>query len=401
MATKKYNDRLVRKGDISTYVHASDAWLEKRKKELRGFVNEPDLTPPEIADSVALPVTVAGVGAGWTVWQALEIDRGTKWLSKFAEERQIPWLRKLLTTKNGKVSLLYNADEYKMTLRNVSQKIADFHVRIGSLLSLGDNTDYIEKLYYDIPGNLNPKDKLAAQQKKFFESAVDSGLEALDAIIEKPAKLGHKGALPYLEPLRTELREYVRLNGKTGQTALHIAQKLMTTLEHIHTTEPQMHVSKYYQIWQSDTDGITHYFNKYLAKSLNEHNPIQAAKNFANSAIDACWPSIKESANLDNKAIRDRIAKPATLIAAAAAMLVIGVRSYFSSRKQQLLEWETEASFIERLQDERAVKESKHDREHHSERDTGHHTDKPAKTHKERVAERRHATSHGDHAHSI
>ncbi|MFZ4125407.1 MAG: hypothetical protein ACOYJ2_04980 [Rickettsiales bacterium] len=355
MVEKTYNDGLVKKGDISTYVHASDAWLEKRKKQLRGFVNDPELTPNEIVDSVALPVTVAGIGVGWSAWQVVE--KGIEFIGERLESSNFHWAKKYLKYKNGTVSYLpkHTARNYQDTLSGMAHRIASFLI--------------------------NPDNQTFA-----------GGMDLLDDMIEEPQRIGHTGAIDELTALKKELEAYrVKTinNPRNPQHFEHVQTRILETLEKIQAKSPQYHVSQYHTIWKQIKVNFGYLNDKMKAyPALPIVNPVERV---ATKSFNQTWDGIRKLAQHDNDNIIKQWRNPITAVAVLGAGLIIGIRSYTGARKQQLLEWETEASFIERIQDERS-KVSVADIPA---------KDAPAKSHKDRVSERRHAVAQGEHTHAL
>jgi hypothetical protein len=286
-----FDDSRIKKGNISNYENASDEFLKQRLEQIRVEIREPHLSVSEFLQGVVTQAGFTALAAGWTAWQGL--GKGLDWLATSKSS----WASKLTNkymnmTGEGGTSIGFMKDEksYTETLTSVSKSIAEM------LMGEAGTT----------PDSL------------------------LQTLIDKPKALGHTGAVERLTELQ---KEFKTLSEEAKKT------RLLEVLQEVNKRDGQAHVGQYAKLWER--------IEQLRASSgLTSHRLGEEA--FLDLKSDIIGRGLE-----DNNRIINKYRIPTTGILVAGAALFAGYRSHHSSLKQKMLDLESEATYIERLQRER------------------------------------------------
>jgi len=208
------------------------------------------------------------------------------------------WAASRMTVDGGKIGFMKDEKSYEETLVKVSKKISDF------IAGGGESQMNADKL--------------------------------LQALIDEPKALGHTGAVERLTELQKEFKTLAEEAKGT---------RLLDVLKEINTANRQGHAGQYARIW----DRID---------KLKAESPGLSPSRLAEEAFMDLKGDIIGRGLEDNHRIINKYRIPATAVLVTGAALFAGYRSQHSSLKQKVLDLESEASYIERLQRERRHKAS-------------------------------------------
>ena len=288
-------DNKVRKGDISTYQHASREFLEERKAELRREIYHPHLTSAEFTQGVVLPSSIASGAIGWSSWQALN-----KVLDHVARK---PWSARFMHVDNKATGFMGNKEAYEKALAHNTKNIATLF------------GEYTPKPIHEI----------------------------VKSIIDDTGKLNHglKEDRPILQNLMQTVFTHYQIPEADKRNTFFKA------LEDAHKRNPQGHVGQYHLLRTE--------MERLIAEGLKE----PSSNRLGETAYHNLDNVIIGKGAQDNERIIAKYRNPALAAIVTIAAATTLWRGFRSTHKQKVLDMESETSFIDRLLDERDEADSK------------------------------------------
>ncbi len=294
-------DEHVHRGDISTYRNASETFLKQRRDDLRAQIFNPSLTFGEVVQNVVGPTAVTAAALGYSLWRG--VGGAIDWLIVKSGN---PWFHEHLTTSKG-ISYMANADAYQSYLIHSSEKIA------GAIAGNGVGLAEAVQTILDHTGELKH----------------NTGRDRLQAFLDKgPEHVNSPEGL----------REFIEL------------------VKDIHKKSPDSHVGQFARIIEGEKPVDIHagraiegLLQKFEAGQLAPHNATAAARDVFMSFRD----KIIGEGHRDNERIIRRWGAPLVIGVTTAAALFTASRSLSTTRRQKVLDMESEGSFIDRTMYER------------------------------------------------